>query len=293
MEKEKNSLIKIFVVCHKKEKLNFKEDMYPIFVGGINNELSNKKENYCDNIGDNISIKNKTYNEMTAIYWLWKHYQEIGNPDYIGVEQYRRFFYPTGNKNYYEMDEGKKDCFFNMNRDDSCLVSLLETNDFIAPFPMKCKSVYSYFKSSHGEEAIKKVLDIIENLYPKDIEIAKEYLFSNRCYLYNMFILKRQDFLDYCSWIFPILDEYEKVAIPNERFFISERLTGIFFYKLLKEGRTVKHIPIVLFNEKKSLKKDNSGSKRKSFKSKVVPLIRFFTPKKLWVAYKRTRFYKK
>lgn len=41
--------------------------------------------------GDNISALNVHFNEMTAIYWVVKHYEELGNPEYVGFDHYRRF----------------------------------------------------------------------------------------------------------------------------------------------------------------------------------------------------------
>jgi hypothetical protein len=32
------------------------------------------------------------YNELTAIYWAWKNYNEIGNPSHLGFMHYRRHF---------------------------------------------------------------------------------------------------------------------------------------------------------------------------------------------------------
>lgn len=45
-------------------------------------------------IGDSsepsISSLNPFLNEMTAIYWIGKHYHEVGNPEYVGFAHYRR-----------------------------------------------------------------------------------------------------------------------------------------------------------------------------------------------------------
>lgn len=35
---------------------------------------------------------NKLMSEYTAIWWVWKHYKELGDPDYVGFCHYRRFF---------------------------------------------------------------------------------------------------------------------------------------------------------------------------------------------------------
>ena len=44
-----------------------------------------------DDTAPSISELNPLLNEMTAIYWLGHHYAEIGNPDFIGFDHYRRF----------------------------------------------------------------------------------------------------------------------------------------------------------------------------------------------------------
>ncbi|EAQ58275.1 putative glycosyl transferase [Campylobacter jejuni subsp. jejuni 260.94] len=46
-----------------------------------------------DDTGDNISDKNRFINEFSAIYWAWKNYNQLENPDYIGFMHYRRLFY--------------------------------------------------------------------------------------------------------------------------------------------------------------------------------------------------------
>ena len=45
-----------------------------------------------DDIMDNISWMNPYYSEYTCLYWAWKNYDMIGNPEYIGFNQYGRLF---------------------------------------------------------------------------------------------------------------------------------------------------------------------------------------------------------
>jgi len=67
----------------------FKKDIYvPIGCGGYNSS----KMMFTDDIGiDNISKYNQYLNEMSMIYWLSKNYELLGNPDFIGIAQYRRY----------------------------------------------------------------------------------------------------------------------------------------------------------------------------------------------------------
>ena len=46
-----------------------------------------------DNVGKNISNKNKFYGEYTFHYWLWKNYlNNFSNNKWIGFCTYRRFW---------------------------------------------------------------------------------------------------------------------------------------------------------------------------------------------------------
>ena len=47
-----------------------------------------------DDTGENISALGLHFAETSAIYWAWKNYDHLGNPDYIGVCHYRRLFEP-------------------------------------------------------------------------------------------------------------------------------------------------------------------------------------------------------
>ena len=79
--------IKIFVTHkHKSFETNI---IKPIQTGrSIANEVF--EDMIGDNTGDNISQLNPYFCETSAIYWVWKNYNKIGNPDYVGFMHYRR-----------------------------------------------------------------------------------------------------------------------------------------------------------------------------------------------------------
>ena len=45
-----------------------------------------------DNVGDNISWMNNFVGPLTCMYWAWKNLNVLGNPEYIGLNHYRRLF---------------------------------------------------------------------------------------------------------------------------------------------------------------------------------------------------------
>ena len=89
MEEKKQPRIKILVACHKADPNIRQDDIYmPIQVGkALHPELDLGFQ--CDNTGDNISEKNGSYCELTALYWAWKNLKDV---DYIGLCHYRRYF---------------------------------------------------------------------------------------------------------------------------------------------------------------------------------------------------------
>lgn len=79
--------IKILVASHKKAEMP-EDSMYlPVHVGRA--LYPDKEFGYqSDAEGDNISIKNPYYCELTALYWAWKNLKA----DYVGLAHYRRHF---------------------------------------------------------------------------------------------------------------------------------------------------------------------------------------------------------
>jgi len=77
--------IKIIIATHKKYFMP-SDDMYlPLHVGKSGKEELGYQG---DNTGDNISLKNANFCELTGLYWAWKNLPN----DYLGLIHYRRFF---------------------------------------------------------------------------------------------------------------------------------------------------------------------------------------------------------
>ena len=79
----------ILVCCHKNTKI-YQND---IIKGILLNSALQTTNNFYplkDNTGDNISIKNNNYCELTALYWAAKNIKET-EYSHIGIFHYRRY----------------------------------------------------------------------------------------------------------------------------------------------------------------------------------------------------------
>ena len=104
---------KILISYHKKDFLLKDDILTPIHAGRANALKKEPNESLewllknmiGDNTGDNISDRNGSYNEMTSVYWAWKNYDALGNPEWIGFMHYRRhFLFKDGKASCYEND---------------------------------------------------------------------------------------------------------------------------------------------------------------------------------------------
>lgn len=67
--------IKILVGSHKKAEMPEDGIYLPVMVGGL---CPRREFGYqSDAEGDNISIKNPYYCELTALYWAWKNLKAV------------------------------------------------------------------------------------------------------------------------------------------------------------------------------------------------------------------------
>lgn len=236
------------LICYHKPATLFKDEIFtPIHVGRANarKKATPGDENYQwmldnmigDDTGENISERNGCYNEMTSLYWAWKNYDKLGNPDYIGLMHYRRHFvFREDEKIVYNIENFDEESYLReINYSPEKVYNMLEGCDFITHIG-KVINVYNHYIENHRQEDLDLAVDIMLEKYPEYKEITKEYFAGDCSNFCNMFIMNKKLFFQYCEWIFDILEEFEKrVDVSEKRFFISERLTGIFIAKLMAD----------------------------------------------------------
>lgn len=217
--------IKIVIATHKKYKMPEDEMYLPLHVGSEGKEdLGYQK----DNTGENISLKNPYFCELTGLYWAWKNL----NADYIGLAHYRRHFMYTKKSN--------NDKFLNVLTYKEAS-DLLEKNDVILPKKRNyiIETLYNHYKHTMYVEPLDETRNIIKKLYPDYLDEFDNLKKRRSAHMFNMFIMKKEIFDDYCKWLFDILFELEKKVDNTQydnfhaRFYgrISELLLDVYLRK--------------------------------------------------------------
>ena len=249
--------VKILVCYHKKDVLFRDEILTPIHVGRA--AALRRPENpdaawlldtmIGDDTGENISFNNASYNELTAVYWAWKNYAALGNPDYIGLAHYRRHFV-LRRMNAPELvyrGEDPQEFLSRIGYSEEKLRRMLSGKDFAAHMS-RTDSVYEQYIRSHRREDLDLAVRILKEQHPDYAGTADEYLKGQKGFFCNMFVMSKELFFDYCSFLFPILEEFERrTKLAGRRLFVSERLTGIYLAHQIRKKKRCRTLPVGVF----------------------------------------------
>lgn len=240
--------VRIFVCCHKSYDI-LPPLCEPIQCGSAANPKID--DILHDDEGDNISLKNSEYCELTAHYFAWKNI----SADYYGFYHYRRFLTAeTGTKKPYfakgKLSDKSKKRFF---ADEHYWRKLTEQNEIIAPKSENMGiSVYKHYGRSkyHYTEDLKLFLKILNKRNPELTAAAKQYMSQDRQYFCNIFIMRRKLFFEYCESLFGILNEFDLQKKPHGDFqadrtdgYLGEIFTGIYITYCKQNGVNVTEKP--------------------------------------------------
>ena len=193
--------VKIVIATHKQYFVPDDRVYFPLHVGADSNK--NKTDFTEDNTGDNISIKNPYFCELTGLYWAWKNLKDA---DYIGLVHYRRYF-TLSNKKYKTEKEKFKHVLTTKE-----VNTLLEDTNIILPKKRNyyIENLYDHYKHTMYVEPLDETRKIIEEKYPEYLQEFVNLHKRTSAHMFNMFIMKREILNDYCTWLFDILFELEK-----------------------------------------------------------------------------------
>lgn len=182
-----NSKSIILVCCHKQDSCIKNTGVYKAIQVG--RSLTNIDLGFLnDNTGDNISNKNRNYNELTALYWGWKNLKDA---EIIGLCHYRRYF------SHFNTEEK--------------ISKVLKKKEIILIKPI----IHNH---SNADEFIRLVsfedfyilIDTLLEKYPDIKQSVIEYFFnSNKWIPCNMFITHKEVLDNYCKFLFNVLSGVE------------------------------------------------------------------------------------
>lgn len=232
------------------------------------------KENFPNMIGDdtgeNISDENNKFSELTAQYWAWKNYEQLGNPDYIGHMQYRRHFIfsetarfdietPEEQINGFSVKFISKisdDYIRNIGLEDDNILKKISNTDIVAVKKadmtyLNCKNAKQDFLTnvpSARETDYTLLIDTVIKKHPEYKDAVERLENEQYRYFYHMFIMRRDLFFEYCDFVFPILFEIDsKIDYKNRGTrggrvlgYLGEFLLSIFIFHKEREGKIIK-----------------------------------------------------
>ena len=190
--------LRIYIASHKKFDVPNFDEYSPISVGTI---LRNGDDfgYISDAEGNNISEKNQSFCELTALYWIWKNVKV----EIVGLVHYRRYFskFMACEDEKYFLRKGE-------------ILHILDTYDLILPRKIKWKNYTVAGGYDHGagfKKDLKVIRDIINRRHSEYLDTFDDVCNGHSASYCNMFIMNKSLADKYCEWLFDILFEAESI----------------------------------------------------------------------------------
>lgn len=199
--------MKIVVATHKPYSMPEGKEFLPLQVGAVG---KNGFGIARDDDGDNISAKNPGFCELTGLYWAWKHLDE---EDAIGLVHYRRLFKaPPG-----------------------WIAATLDHVSCILPKPRNyfIETTYGQYVHAHHAQDLDTTRAILAERHPEFLDAFDATMASTKGHRFNMFVMKRPLFDDYCRWLFDVLFELERRLDVSDYSPYDARVFGFVAERLL------------------------------------------------------------
>ena len=190
--------VKIIVASHKEYQMPADAMYIPVQVGAAGKEhLQSDKQNYVrDDTGENISELNPFFCELTVLYWAWKNLEA----DYMGLVHYRRHFSMKRKMGFESVLKYEE------------LKPYLGRIKLFNPKKRRyyIETLYSHYAHTHYSVQLDKTRTIITEKYPQYMDSYDKVLKRTYGHMFNMMIMEKSLFSDYCSWLFDILFELRR-----------------------------------------------------------------------------------
>lgn len=218
--------LELFVVSHKEVDIPSAAYLMPIRSDRTDGDNIAEKENYC---------------ELRAQYWVWKN-KQLNNEDYVGFFHYRRYLELNKRKLLKIPSETKRPIPYQIKKKPNAeMYSKPDVKTWVSGFEVIAPvweytgvPVWKRYQSSPKQRLndLEVVYKILSEKYPAFISSADRYLSGKGEYYGNIYIMRWDRFQKYCSWLFDILEEFDRQVpnvLPFTDGFLGERLFGIYF----------------------------------------------------------------
>ncbi len=243
-KKAHEPILKIFVMTHK-DFINYRYNPAYTIVADDESQLKNKYDlKIIFATKGKLYNMRKAYGEMSKLYYIYQLYKKgTISSKYVGINHYRRYF--TFTDNIPNPDE------------------IFKKYDAIIGNPyLKKNGMKFQYCLRHRCENYDEVIDIIKTIKPEYYKMALNVSNEKIVYLNNMFIMKKEDFLKYCEFVYDVLFEFDRrhnftsdddvlnyvkkyfkgneVISHQQRMqgFLIERIANIFYYQNFKKIKT-------------------------------------------------------
>ncbi|GAB3630713.1 DUF4422 domain-containing protein [Microbacterium shaanxiense] len=225
---------KMLVAAHKPAVMPDDELYFPVHVGHALSETSLGYQ--PDDEGDNISTLNRSYCELTALYWAWKNL----DADVVGLSHYRRYF--VGNA------VGPRGSAV-MSSDDAH--ALMSGADVVLARPRNyyVETIDSHYRNGHHGSDLDVLRSHLSDAHPQYLTSYDAVFQGRKVSLYNMFLMRRDCFDEYAQWLFGVLDAVaphidngSRTAYQQRTFgYLGERLLNVWAHAQSENRRVTTH----------------------------------------------------
>ena len=245
--------IKIIIATHKAYWMPTDPMYLPLSVGQAAREASDYQG---DDEGDNISLKNPQFCELTGLYWAWKNLKA----DYVGIAHYRRHFAnsrKTGDRKSRIISHSEMERAF-----DGVDAVLPKKRDYFI------ETNYSQYAHAHNVHDLDTAREIIAQRCPQYLPAFDRSMKRTAGHRFNMFVMKYDCFCGYCQWLFDILFELENRIDVSGYDTYNARVFGFIGERLLDtwlETQQIRYreVPVVNLESQNWLKKGTAFLLRK------------------------------
>lgn len=186
-----NENVDIFICAHKPLLYEPKDTTFKVICGKDDDVTTEK----IDIIREDGYLSNLGFCELSRFYYIWKN---VELKAYVGINHYRRFFDFNGNSAIEPLPDIEK---------------IFENGtDVILPDPWNIGNIALNYKVCHNINDLGICVGIIKDKFPEYIETTEKVLNNGFFLQGNMFVMRKEDFNEYCEFMFGVLLDYCKIA---------------------------------------------------------------------------------